>query len=78
VKVGVHLYDADGRLLHRDFGRIELPGDGIEPGRESATSFELAPPPPGRYSLELDLVSEQVCWFEINGARPVAFAIEVG
>jgi SAM-dependent methyltransferase len=78
VKVGVHLYDADGRLLYRDFGRIELPGDGIEPGRESATRFELPSPSPGRYSLELDLVSEQVCWFEINGARPVAFAIEVG
>jgi SAM-dependent methyltransferase len=77
VKVGAHLYDAGGQLLDRDFARVPLPGDGADPGAELTTRFELRAPEPGRYVLELDLVSEGVCWFEINGSRPVQLPVEV-
>jgi hypothetical protein len=40
-------------------------------------AFELSPLPAGRYAIEFDMVSEMVCWFEINGATPVRLSIEV-
>ncbi len=79
VKLGIHLYSADAELLDRDFARVPLPGDTtIAPGEEAASAFRLPAPPAGRYRLVFDLVSEKVCWFEINGCRPVEVEIEIG
>jgi SAM-dependent methyltransferase len=78
VQVGVHLYDAAGRLLDRDFARVPLSTQSpVAPGQTVDTAFELTPPPIGHYGLEFDMVSEMVCWFEINGATPIRVDIEV-
>jgi SAM-dependent methyltransferase len=78
VQVGIHLYDADGRLLDRDFARAPLPTQSpVAPGQTVKIPFEFAAPPTGRYGLEFDMVSEMVCWFEINGATPMRVNIEV-
>lgn len=78
VALGGHLRAADGRLLDWDFLRHPLPHD-VEPGQEVALECELgAPPDPGRYRLELDLVAEQVGWFESWGSPRVELALEVG
>jgi SAM-dependent methyltransferase len=78
VQVGVHLYDRAGRLLDRDYARIPLDRrDGVRPGEAVETSFALPAPVPGAYRLEFDLVSEMVCWFEINGCRPVSRELSV-
>lgn len=76
VSVGVHLQDATGRLVDRDFARIPLPPGGVAPGAAVTTPFGLDRLPPGRHRVEFDLVAEHVCWFEINGARPVAIDVE--
>lgn len=78
VQVGVHLYDADGRLVDRDWARVPLAGvRAVEPGQAVEAPFALAAPPPGRFRVEFDLVSEQVCWFEINGCRPAGVEVTV-
>jgi 2-polyprenyl-3-methyl-5-hydroxy-6-metoxy-1,4-benzoquinol methylase len=78
VQVGVHLYDRGGRLIDRDYARIPIAGrDDVRPGEVVEIPLALAAPPPGRYRLEFDMVSEMVCWFEINGCRPASVDISV-
>lgn len=78
VQVGVHLYDRAGRLLDRDYARIPLDRHyGIRPGEMVEIPFALPGPAPGEYRLEFDLVSEMVCWFEINGCRPASVDISI-
>ena len=78
VQVGVHLYDRVGRLLDRDYARIPLERrDGVRPGESVEIPFVLPGPAPGDYRLEFDLVSELVCWFEINGCRPASVDISI-
>ncbi|MFM8333446.1 MAG: methyltransferase domain-containing protein [Candidatus Methylumidiphilus sp.] len=79
VKLGIHLRTAEGDLLNRDFGRAKLPpGRSVEPGETVEIPFRImAPAKRGEYLLEFDLVSENVCWFEANGARPFAAALRV-
>jgi ubiquinone/menaquinone biosynthesis C-methylase UbiE len=79
VRVGVHLKSSDGRLLNRDFTRVNLPpGRGVEPGETIEIPFRFrAPARSGDYTLEFDMVSEDVCWFEFNGAKVYACQITV-
>jgi SAM-dependent methyltransferase len=77
VLVGVHLFAPDGQLIDRDFGRIRLPR-GLRPGEMATFRFTLDAPPPGDYRLAFDLVSEQVCWFEMNGTEVVWIDVSVG
>lgn len=68
---------ASGHPLDVNFGRVCLVGS-TGPGETQTIDFALAPPPPGEYLLEFDLVSEGVCWFERNGSATATVAITVG
>jgi hypothetical protein len=35
------------------------------------------PPVPGNYTVKIDLVDQQVCWFEERGSQPITFGVEV-
>ena len=76
VNLGVHLRARDGRPIAVDFARVALAG-GTAPGRAQTVAFALAPPEPGDYLLEFDLVSEGVSWFEMNGSATATLAITV-
>jgi len=76
VNLGVHLRARDGRPIAVDFARIRLE-DATAPGRTQRIEFALAPPDPGDYLLEFDLVSEGVGWFEMNGSATVTLAVSV-
>jgi SAM-dependent methyltransferase len=76
VLVGIHLFARDGSLVNRDFGRIWLP-HGIASGESARMRFEIPAPPAGEFRLGFDLVSEQVCWFEMNGAQPAMINVSV-
>jgi SAM-dependent methyltransferase len=77
VLLGIHLCTPDGQLINRDFGRIRLPR-GLRPGESATFRFTFDAPPPGQYQLGFDLVSEHVCWFEMNGASAVVVDVSVG
>jgi SAM-dependent methyltransferase len=80
VNLGLHLYDAAGQLLNRDYFRQALtPGAErpIQPGETVGFETRIPSPAPGRYVFEFDLVSEMVCWFALNGSETVRREIEV-
>jgi len=79
VRFGVHLFDADGKLIDLDYFRRNLaePGRRIIPGESVEFAAEVPLPSRGKHVLQCDLVSEGVCWFEHNGSHTVTLTVEV-
>jgi hypothetical protein len=76
VKVGVHLYKADGTLLDLDFGRGVLQTD-VLPGDSAEIPLTLTFAEAGDYVLELDMVSESVIWFGLLGSETQKISVTV-
>ena len=75
VRLGIQLLSAERRLLARDFARAELPAD-VPGGGAADIGLDLVLPEPATpYVLKLDMVDEQVCWFEDVGSRPLYLAV---
>jgi len=70
VRLGAHLYDADGVLQNLDFCRWDLPGSGVAPGDSTELMITL-PSTSADSVVVLDLVSENVTWFAKHGSTPV-------
>jgi SAM-dependent methyltransferase len=80
VMLGCHVYYADGSVFRESYQWVALtPGEGrkIFPGETVEVDVELLPLPPGEYILEFDLVSNNVCWFTMNGSEVVRVSAEV-
>lgn len=80
VRFGVHLFDETGTLLDLDYFRKDLPPaehENFGPGDSVEFVAEVPMLSPGIYTLQCDLVSEGVCWFEHNGSPTVRLQIEV-
>jgi subtilisin family serine protease len=72
VNVGVHWYDAAGKVLLWDGARTPLPA--IVAANASATiPVRLGAAPAGATSVAIDLVSEGIAWFAQGPVRPVMF-----
>jgi SAM-dependent methyltransferase len=76
VKLGVHLYDENNKLLNLDFARSLFDTE-IHPGDTITTALDVQFDKPGTYNLALDLVAEQICWFENVGSQPVRVKVSV-
>jgi ubiquinone/menaquinone biosynthesis C-methylase UbiE len=76
VLLGIHLFSRDGSLINRDYGRVWLP-HGIAPGESARIRFEIPAPPAGDFRFGFDLVSEQVCWFEMTGSEVALVDVSV-
>ncbi len=76
VKVGTHLYDADGKLLDLDFSR-HLFDRPIQPGEAVHKTISLQLKQQGAFRVAVDLVSEGICWFENTGSKPQYISVEV-
>jgi SAM-dependent methyltransferase len=68
LQLGNHWLRADGSLHQLDDGRAPLPYDLAPGGKAEALLAVTLPPEPGDYWLELDLVQEDVAWFEARGS----------
>jgi predicted O-methyltransferase YrrM len=77
VRLGTHLLDAEGNWLNPDYSRNNLPSGSVSPGESVELDAHVAAPPPGRYIIEFDMVSEGVAWFSRNGSNTVRVEIEV-
>jgi SAM-dependent methyltransferase len=76
VFLGAQLRTPDGAVLSRDHCRVPLPRP-VSPGEQLELDASVpAPSESGRFQMTLDLVAEQVCWFEQHGSVPVAFDVE--
>jgi len=68
VAAGDRWLKADGSLLTEMDGRIGI-GKDLRPGEETEVPLLImAPKDPGEYTLEIDLVQEQVTWFHDKGS----------
>jgi SAM-dependent methyltransferase len=76
VRLGAQLFDSNGVMIQRDYGRFDIPT--LRPGGRVEVSLSIpAPSAPGDYSIRLDLVREGVHWFENLGSQPVSCGIAV-
>ena len=69
IRVGARLFDRDKNQLG-DFARADFPAK-VRAGSQSSASLPCrAPAQPGLYFLKLDLLKENVFWFENLGNEP--------
>jgi SAM-dependent methyltransferase len=74
---GNHWRSASGELLVNDDGRSRLDG-AVAPGASAELTLTVtAPPEPGAYALEVDLVEEGVAWLAERGSPPARVEIAV-
>lgn len=67
VRLGAHLLDASDTMIIRDYGRADLPS-AVAPGQAVAiTLYTTAPSKLGTFTVELDMVKEQIAWFSSAG-----------
>lgn len=72
-----HWLDAEGRVVTNDDGRGALPRD-LRPGEEAEVTFDInAPPRPGDYILEIDMLQEGVSWFALKGSKALRVPVKV-
>ncbi len=76
VRIGTHLYNHDGKLYDLDFSRHDLLNP-VEPGEEFMQKIKVDFPNKGQFKLAVDLVSEEVCWFENVGSKPFFIDVNV-
>ena len=68
IAAGDRWLKSDGSLLTNMDGRYGIPKD-LAPGEETELPLLItAPKEPGDYTLEVDLVQEQVAWFSEKGS----------
>ncbi len=67
VSLGAHILMADEQEVSWDYGRAPLPST-MGPGSIANIVFKVeAPPIPGKYIVEFDMVAEHISWFEDHG-----------
>jgi SAM-dependent methyltransferase len=79
MRIGNHWLDASGAMLIQDDGRTEIPGGVLPQGGQSRVAITVkAPPVPGNYQCEVDVVHEGVTWFADRGSRAWRKPLRVG
>lgn len=77
VRCGVKILDETGATIDEIHGRPPLPR-ALAPGeRVSLMLTHPAPLAPGNYKLKLDLISQDICWFEQHGSQPLVLPFKV-
>ncbi|MCU1264982.1 MAG: hypothetical protein JWM21_1300 [Acidobacteria bacterium] len=80
VMLGCHVYHADGTVFRESYHWEPLTAAADHPLQPNETvqfSFHLPALPRGRYRLDFDMVSNDVCWFAINGSQIAQVELEV-
>lgn len=76
VMPGVKITDENESLALENHGPL-LPR-AVAPGRSLTLDLLInAPARPGTYTVKVDLVDQNVCWFEEKGSEPLVFVIRV-
>jgi len=77
ICIGNHWLQADGAIAIPDDGRAYLPRT-VVPGEHVEIRLGVqAPPVPGSYLVEIDLVQERVCWFAERGSATARAGVAV-
>lgn len=77
ILLGNHWLDRTGREVTHDDGRGAIPFD-LPPGEEVELLMTVtAPRAPGEYTLEVDLLQENVSWFALKGSKTLKADMKV-
>ncbi len=77
VMPGVRVIDGRGEIISEVHGHPMLPRS-VAPGQTIAINIPCsAPSASGTYTIKIDLVDQQVCWFEERGSQPLLFSLDV-
>ena len=77
VRLGVKILDEKGEVIDEVHGAPPLPR-AMAPGEKVKLNVTRpAPQSRGCYSLKIDLVDQDICWFEQGGSEPLILAFEV-
>jgi 4-amino-4-deoxy-L-arabinose transferase-like glycosyltransferase len=77
VSLGNHWLDETGKTIINDDGRAALLKE-LGPGESVTLKLVVnAPPKPGRYLLELDMLQENVSWFGLRGSPTLRVPVRV-
>ena len=80
VMLGCHVRHANGSMFRESYHWEPLTDNdaqAITPGQTVRATLQLPGLPRGRYKIEFDLVSNDVCWFAINGSQVAEITLEV-
>lgn len=80
VLLGCHVYHAGGEVYRKSFhweALTEEEGRAIQPGETVGFKVHLPELPSGSYLIEFDMVSNDVCWFAVNGSQVARASVEV-
>jgi SAM-dependent methyltransferase len=78
VRLGVKVLDEAGEVIDEVHGSPPLPRAVAPSETVSLTIVQPAPNQPGRYKLKIDLLDQDVCWFEQHGSEPLEMKFAVG
>jgi len=77
VTLGVKVFDANDHLIDEFHGEPAIEY-ALAPGESTTLSLKYrAPNAPGSYRFKIDLVDQQICWFEQHGSQPLECALLV-
>lgn len=80
VMLGCHVYHADGMVFRESYHWEPLTAEdnhSIQPGETVKIGFQITGLTRGRYRLDFDMVSNDVCWFAINGSQVAHVDVEI-
>lgn len=77
IRVGLKILNESGEIVEEIHGRPQLQ-EAVAPGETIAVKI-LCPTPatPGKYNLKLDLLDQDICWFEQEGSTPLVLPFVV-
>ena len=78
VNIGVHLRTQDGQLINNDYARLPVSSSRVVPGQDLRLTVDLPLPDIASFEVELDLVSENVTWFEMFSNAPLKLSFSNG
>ena len=76
VFIGAQLYDSSGNLLDHRLSRHKIK-DTVNSGESFEQDIEIRIDHSGVFRVSIDLVSQQICWFESLGSEPLELHIGV-
>ncbi len=76
VRIGAKVRPADAPAARPDVRRVDLPHD-VDAGTSLVVPVALTFAEPGAFTVDLDLLDEQIVWFETLGLTPPRLAVTV-
>lgn len=77
IAAGNRWLDKDGKLTSETEGHNGIPKD-LKPGEETEMALQItAPRQPGEWTMQLDMVQEQVAWFSEKGSPVTNIKVQV-